>query len=83
MPPLLFFLKDSINVTRSYFVLQIIRDPALANSNFFTNSTVLDTESGIEDALFIMAHWVFGVQYLRTSLVLPILFKTAKIEWLL
>ena len=30
-----------------------------------------------------MGHWAFGVQYIKTSFVLPILFKQAKLEWLL
>ena len=29
---------------------------------------------------YISAHWVFSVQYLRTSLILPKLFSEAKLE---
>ena len=31
----------------------------------------------------IMAHWIFSAQYLRTCLVLPILFIEAKLEWVM
>ena len=31
----------------------------------------------------IMAHWIFSAQYLRTCLVLPILFVEAKLEWVM
>ena len=29
-----------------------------------------------------LAHWIFSVQYLKTSLILPITLREAKLEWL-
>ena len=29
-----------------------------------------------------LAHWIFSVQYLKTSLTLPITLREAKLEWL-
>ena len=47
------------------------------------NEKLLQYEWAFSDACFVIAHWVFGIQYLRTSFVLPVLFQRAKIEWLM
>ena len=64
-----------MSLTKDYFELQNLRDPSEINTSFFTNPVVLYIMDGLQDQFFIIGHWAFGVQYLRTSFVLPILFK--------
>lgn len=37
---------------------------------------------GIYAFFLMMSHWVFGAQYLRTSLILPKLFDEATVDWM-
>ena len=69
MTPLLLFLYAMCYIVFTYFRYTNNHSPyafILANlGNYF----------------YIMAHWVFKVQYLKTSLVLPKIFIEAKLEY--
>ena len=69
MTPLLLLLFAMCYIVFTYFRYTNIHSPY---AFIFAN---------LGNYFYIMAHWVFKVQYLKTSLVLPKIFVEAKLEY--
>ena len=76
LTPIFIMLADVFSFMGVY---RVVSDP----DEFEKYQTTVNLFFSINNFFALMSHQVFGAQYLRTSLVLPKLFKAAKLEWVL
>ena len=77
MIPLMFTLNNALNAYLALDNWYIDRENLTVDDFAMENRPIIYQ---IANGSFIFAHWIFGVQYLQTSLILPKCFKNSHLD---